>query len=128
MGVSKASLRGLRMNERMEKIREANKAMVRVVSVSPANDDMRRLLKHPSAGGFPKSGAATWPDDRFTQRRVADGDITRETDKKTESHDRQHERRGTTETHKPRGQHREPDEPRERAADQPHGDEPNSAA
>jgi hypothetical protein len=39
---------------------------------------MRRLLKHPRAGGFPKSGGAEWPDDRFTKRRLADGDITKE--------------------------------------------------
>ncbi|MCP3475144.1 hypothetical protein NLM33_33000 [Bradyrhizobium sp. CCGUVB1N3] len=73
MAVSKASLRGLRMNERMQKIREANKP--RTVRVTPANDDMRRLLKHPHAGGFGKEGSAEWPDDRFTQRRLADGDI-----------------------------------------------------
>jgi hypothetical protein len=78
MGVSKASLRGLRMNERMEKIREANKAMVRTVRVTPANDTMRRLLKHPRAWGFGKEGSVEWPDDRFTQRRLNDGDITRE--------------------------------------------------
>jgi hypothetical protein len=35
-------------------------------------------LKHPRAGGFPKSGGAEWPDDRFTKRRLADGDITKE--------------------------------------------------
>jgi hypothetical protein len=85
MGVSKASLRGLRMPERMEKIREANKAMVKTVSVSPVNDDMRRVLKHPRAGGFPKTGSVVWPDDRFTQRRINDGDITRDSDKKTEN-------------------------------------------
>jgi hypothetical protein len=83
MGVSKASLRGLRMNERMEKIREASKAMVRTVRVSPANDTMRRLLKHPRAGGFGKEGSVEWPDDRFTKRRLNDGDITRE-EKQTE--------------------------------------------
>jgi hypothetical protein len=110
MGVSKASLRGLRMPERMEKIREANNAMVKTVRVSPANDDMRRLLKHPRAGGFPKSGGAVWPDDRFTQRRIADGNITRESDKKVEADDRD------------RGKRPAPDEP------QRSGDEPNNAA
>jgi hypothetical protein len=78
MAVSKASLRGLRMNERMQKIREANTAAQRTVRVTPANDDMRRVLRHPRAGGFGKSGSAEWPDDRFTQRRLADGDIRRE--------------------------------------------------
>ena len=66
MAVSKASLRGLRFSERMEKIREANKLQAaRTVRVTPANDDMRRVLKHPRAGGFPTSGSVEWPDDRF---------------------------------------------------------------
>lgn len=80
MAVSKASLRGLRMNERLEKMREANKAAQKTVRVAPANDAMRRLLKHPHAGGFPNEGGAEWPDDRFTKRRIADGDIKREED------------------------------------------------
>ncbi len=81
MAVSKASLRGLRMNERLEKMREASKAAQKTVRVTPENDAMRRLLKHPHAGGFPKEGTAEWPDDRFTKRRIADGDITREEEK-----------------------------------------------
>jgi hypothetical protein len=76
-GVSKSSLRGLRQRERMEKIREARPAGVRV---TPANDEMRRLLKHPKSGGFRKEGSVEWPDDRFTKRRLADGSITRESD------------------------------------------------
>jgi hypothetical protein len=76
MAVSKASLRGLRFNERMAKMQEANKQQAaRIIRVTPANDDMRRLLRHPRAGGFPASGAVDWPDDRFTHRRIADGDI-----------------------------------------------------
>jgi hypothetical protein len=48
------------------------------VRVSPANDDVRRLLRHPHAGGFPVSGgAADWPLDRFTRRRLNDKSITR---------------------------------------------------
>jgi hypothetical protein len=85
MAVSKASLRGLRMDERMKKIREANKP--RTVRVTPANDDMRRLLKHPHAGGFGKESSVEWPDDRFTQRRLADGDI------KEDGPNEHHERR-----------------------------------
>jgi hypothetical protein len=75
MGVSKASLRGLRMNERLQKMRDAQQR--KTISVIPANDDMRRLLRHPLAGGFRSDGSAEWPDDRFTQRRLADGDIKR---------------------------------------------------
>jgi hypothetical protein len=77
MGVSKASLRGLRMNERIKKMREQAPHWP-TVKVTPKDDTMRRLLKHPRAGGFPKSGAAEWPDDRFTKRRLADGDITKD--------------------------------------------------
>ena len=39
----------------------------------PRNDDMRRVLKHPTSGGFRASGGATGPNDRFTKRRLADG-------------------------------------------------------
>ena len=77
MGVSKASLRGLRMDERIRKIREqANKVQRPTVKVTPKDETLRRLLKHPRAGGFRKEGSAEWPDDRFTQRRIRDGDVT----------------------------------------------------
>jgi hypothetical protein len=76
MAVSKASLRGLRMSERMEKIREGNKGLLKTVKVTPKNDTLRKLLRHPRAGAFPKDGPAEWPDDRFTKRRLADGDIS----------------------------------------------------
>lgn len=75
-GLSKASLRGLRAKQRMAVMREA--AASPGISVVPANDDGRRLLKHPRSGGFPETGAAVWPDDRFTKRRLADGSVTRE--------------------------------------------------
>jgi hypothetical protein len=45
------------------------------VRVEPANDTMRRLLKHPSAGGFRASGSVEWPNDRFTKRRLLDHSI-----------------------------------------------------
>ena len=75
MSVSKASLRGLRFSARMEKMREAAQQQQKTVQVTPTNDDYRRVLKHPRAGGFPKSGSAAWPLDRFTERRLRDGDI-----------------------------------------------------
>ena len=43
--------------------------------VEPKNDLMREILRHPSAGFFRGAGAAEWPDDQFTQRRLRDGDI-----------------------------------------------------
>jgi hypothetical protein len=63
---------------------EARKAMLarrtpkrERVRISPANDDVRRLLRHPHAGGFPVSGgAADWPLDRFTRRRLLDKSVT----------------------------------------------------
>jgi hypothetical protein len=75
-GLSKSSLKGLRTKQRMAVMREAQASAS--VSVLPANDDGRRLLKHPHSGGFPETGAALWPDDRFTKRRLADGSVTRE--------------------------------------------------
>jgi hypothetical protein len=75
-GLSKASLRGLRSKQRMEVMRSA--AASQGVRVVPANDDVRRLMKHPRGSGFPESGGAEWPLDRFTKRRLVDGSITRE--------------------------------------------------
>ena len=46
------------------------------VRVMPRDDEVRRFIKHPNGSGFPDSGAAEWPNDRFTQRRIADGSVT----------------------------------------------------
>lgn len=100
---SKAALRGLRVDQRMEAMRSTTPG----VSVLPANEDGRRLLKHPNGGGFPADGAAVWPDDRFTKRRLADGSVTREAPPEPPPEGRQQERR-------------EPDQRRQ--------DEPNDAA
>ena len=81
-GLSKASLRGLRTKQRMEVMREARASQG--AQIVPANDDVRRLMKHPHGGGFPKSGGATWPLDRSTKRRLLDGSITREEAKSDE--------------------------------------------
>lgn len=53
-------------------------ATVRVV---PRDDDVRRLVAHPHAGAFRAEGGATWPNDRFTTRRLAEGSITLEGEK-----------------------------------------------
>jgi hypothetical protein len=68
-------VRGQRMRQRMERLRAATRPGIRVV---PSNEKMRRLLRHPHAGGFRAEGAADWPNDRFTKRRLADGSIKRE--------------------------------------------------
>lgn len=54
------------------------------IRVEPANDDMRKYLKHPRGRPFPEgSGSVEWPLDRFTQRRLADGSVKAAS---TESH------------------------------------------
>ena len=73
--VSKASLQGLSAKDRVAKMQVQQHP---AISVMPAKDEYRRTLKHPNAGGFPDSGAAMWPDDRFTRRRLADGSVMRE--------------------------------------------------
>lgn len=49
-----------------------------VVRVQAKNDDIRRVLKHGiTKVGFPASGGSVeWPNDTFTKRRIADGDVT----------------------------------------------------
>jgi hypothetical protein len=47
-----------------------------MVKVVPKNDDIRNLLKHPTAGPFRSEGSSDWPDDSFTHRRIQDGDVT----------------------------------------------------
>jgi hypothetical protein len=42
------------------------------------NEDVRKIMKHPTAGGFNADGSADWPDDTFTYRRMRDGDISQE--------------------------------------------------
>jgi hypothetical protein len=39
-------------------------------------EKIRRWLVHPTAGGFPPEGPATWPRDGFTFARIRDGDVT----------------------------------------------------
>jgi hypothetical protein len=49
----------------------------RVVRVVPKNADIRKYIKHPRTKvGFLAEGSAEWPNDTFTKRRIADGDVT----------------------------------------------------
>jgi hypothetical protein len=65
-----------KIRDRVERIRKlAARPGIRVV---PRDDDMRRLLKHPRAGGFRSEGSLEWPDDTFTQRRLRDGSVKAE--------------------------------------------------
>ena len=68
-----------RNQAKMARLREINQRPG--VRVEPANEDMRRLLKHPKAGGFRSEGSLEWPNDTFTQRRLRDGDIKLEEQK-----------------------------------------------
>lgn len=45
------------------------------MKVWPKNDTMRKLLRHPSSGGFRETGPAEWLGDSFTHRLLRDGDI-----------------------------------------------------
>lgn len=49
----------------------------RVLRVVPRTDDIRKYLKHGlTKVGFLAEGASEWPNDQFTRRRIADGDIS----------------------------------------------------
>jgi len=56
------------------------------IRVEPRDDDMRRLLKHPSAGGFRSEGSIEWPDDTFTRRRLKEGSVKLAEEKKEPVH------------------------------------------
>src|SRR6185436_13066769 len=70
----------------------------RVVRVVPKNETIRKYLKHqPSGKGFLAEGSIEWPNDRFTQNRLSDGDIRiitaeeqRDRDKQKKEHDASH--------------------------------------
>jgi hypothetical protein len=47
------------------------------VRVTPKNDDLRKILKHPTAGmAFRETGSVEWPYDTFTKKRELEGVIT----------------------------------------------------
>jgi hypothetical protein len=49
----------------------------RVVRVLPSNEQIRKYIKHPvTRVGFLAEGASEWPNDVFTKRRIADGDVS----------------------------------------------------
>ena len=45
------------------------------VRVLPADEVMRRLLRHPNGMGFRSEGSVEWPLDKCTQRRLGEGSI-----------------------------------------------------
>jgi len=61
--------------ERLAMVQAANAIPgIRVVP-APGREHLRSILKHPNGARFRTQGSAEWPNDRFTQRRMADGDI-----------------------------------------------------
>lgn len=78
--------------ERLKAIAEARK--IPRVRVEPT-EEMYRVLKHPNGMAFRPEGSVEWPNDRFTQRRVAEGSIkiVEEATGRQERHEqRRHER------------------------------------
>ena len=93
MSTAPTPVRGQRMRQRMERLRAAIPPGIRVV---PANDKMRRVIRHPHAGGFRAEGGAVWPSDRFTKRRLADGSIKREERPAPDKDKRGHQHRSSS--------------------------------
>jgi hypothetical protein len=89
---TKVQTPGQRMKERIARVRKM--ATVPGVRVVPANDDMRRLLKHPTAGGFRSEGSIEWPNDTFTQRRLKEGSIKLADEAKPDNTEHQRGRHG----------------------------------
>lgn len=58
--------------ERLQAIADARK--IPRVRVEPTKPEYR-VLRHPSGMAFRAEGSVEWPNDRFTQRRVAEGSI-----------------------------------------------------
>ena len=60
------------------------------IRVVPANDDLRRVLKHPNGMGFRPEGSVEWPDDKFTRKRIAEGSVTVEEKHDEHKHEERH--------------------------------------
>ena len=84
------SVREKQLDERKARMASLRRS-VPSVRVTPKNDEIRKYLRHmPSGVKFPDSGSAVWPNDTFTQRRIADGDVTVEEEKSHARHSRAH--------------------------------------
>jgi hypothetical protein len=59
--------------ERLRLIAEARK--IPRVRVEPTSEEFRRAIRHPSGMKFRPEGSVEWPNDRFTQRRIAEGAV-----------------------------------------------------
>lgn len=67
------------------------------IRVEPANEDLRRVMKHPSGIRFRSEGSVEWPDDQFTRRRIKAGDVkvagAKQAEEKTEDQPKLHQSR-----------------------------------
>jgi hypothetical protein len=83
---------GQRQKARLQRVNSAkNIPGIRVEPASGAGftaEQMRRLLKHPRAGGFRSEGPIEWPNDTFTQRRLKEGSVKLVEAKKTDKPDK----------------------------------------
>src|SRR4249920_1805734 len=67
--------RHARRARRLQILKDA-RPEIAMVQVVPTNDKYRGVLKHlPSGKGFGATGGATWPNDKFTQRRLREGSV-----------------------------------------------------
>lgn len=69
--------------KKLARMRAANTG-VATLRVEPRDDMMREILEHPNGTMFRGRGAAEWPDDVFTHRRLRDGDIKLAADQRRE--------------------------------------------
>jgi hypothetical protein len=65
---------GERRKANLQRIKDAA-PQIKGVRVEPASVNLRRLLKHPRAGGFRSEGSVEWPSDTFTFRRLKEGSV-----------------------------------------------------
>jgi hypothetical protein len=82
---------GQRMKARIQRVKDMKR--LEGVRVEPSDDTMRRLLKHPTAGGFRSSGDIEWPNDTFTKRRLKEGSVKLVEEKKGEQTSTRHHKR-----------------------------------
>jgi hypothetical protein len=83
--------------ERLALMKAVNK--IPGVRVVPVREELRAFLKHPNGVRLRREGSVEWPNDRFTQRRIADGDIkiVEPDNEKAAPHAASHARRGHAE-------------------------------
>lgn len=83
--------------ERLAMMKAVNR--IPPVRVVPAEgrEHLRGVLKHSNGVKLRREGSVEWPNDRFTQRRIADGDIKIEEPQQENSEQKpaQHGRRAT---------------------------------